>query len=269
MLVGQGKLEEGLARFREAARLGPTNANLQINLGNALMLAGQTNQATACFASALRLEPGLAEKLVQAGKSFAAQGQQNAALTRFRTALYLKPDDADAHENLALLLAQQGKQEEAALHFEQTARLRPDAQSYYNLGRARLAQGRPREAVTNYEAAVKLRPEWAAALNDLAWILATHPQADVRDGPAAVILAERACRLSDGKETRFLATLDTAYAEAGRFAEAISAAEKTRDLAVSVGDKQAAQDAGDKARLISQAPAVSAISSDVAGIAGL
>ena len=241
VLVGQGKLEESLARFREAARLGPTNANLQINLGNALMLVGQTNQATACFANALRLEPGLAEKLAQAGKSLAAQGQLNAALTRFRTALYLKPNDPDAHENLGLLLAQQAQSEEAAMHFEQTVRLRPDAQSYYNLGRARLAQGRPREAVFNYEAAVRLRPEWTAALNDLAWIMATHPQANVRDGPAAVILAERACRLSSGKETRFLATLDTAYAEAGRFADAIRTAEKTRELAVSTGDKEGAK----------------------------
>jgi cytochrome c-type biogenesis protein CcmH/NrfG len=129
------------------------------------------------------------------------------------------------------------------MHFEQTVRLRPEAQSYYNLGRARLAQGRPREAVSNYEAAVTLKPEWTAALNELAWILATHPQADVRDGPAAVILAERACQLSSGKETRFLATLDAAYAEAGRFAEAIRTAEKTRELAVSAGDKQGAQEA--------------------------
>ena len=54
-----------------------------------------------------------------------------------------------------------------------------------------------------------------------------------------VRLAERACELS-GKEARFWGTLDAAYAEAGRFEDAIKTAEKTRDLALAAGEKDLA-----------------------------
>ena len=92
----------------------------------------------------------------------------------------------------------------------------------------------------HYEQAVKLDPNQAVALNDLAWLRATAPQAELRDGAAAVRLAERACELSGGKEARFFGTLDAAYAEAGRFDEAIRTAEKAQQLAVVAGDKEVA-----------------------------
>ena len=64
--------------------------------------------------------------------------------------------------------------------------------------------------------------------NDLAWLLATHPDAQVRDGAAAVAVAEETQRASAaeraGKEDAgLLDTLAAAYAEAGRYAEAVAA----------------------------------------------
>jgi Flp pilus assembly protein TadD len=77
-------------------------------------------------------------------------------------------------------------------------------------------------------------------LNALAWVLATHPRAEIRNGPEAVQLAERACQLSEGKQARFWSTLDVAYAETGRFAEAIAAASKAETLAEAAGQTNAA-----------------------------
>ena len=136
--------------------------------------------------------------------------------------------------------AQQGKLEEAVREFQEQLRLQPDAQAHYNLALARVMQGKLKEAGIHYELAIKLKPDWPTALNDLAWIRATAPQAELRDGAEAVRLAERACGLSGGKEARFLGTLDAAYAEAGRFNEAIRTAEKTRQLAVAAGEKEVA-----------------------------
>jgi hypothetical protein len=53
-------------------------------------------------------------------------------------------------------------------------------------------------------------------------------------------MAQRACELSGGEQARFFGTLDAAYAEAGRFADAITTAERTRDLALAAGDKEIA-----------------------------
>jgi Flp pilus assembly protein TadD len=71
-------------------------------------------------------------------------------------------------------------------------------------------------------------------MNDLAWILATHPDSSVRNGTQAVKLAEAACRL-DPQQARFWGTLDAAYAESGRFEEAIATAERAAKLATSQG----------------------------------
>ena len=64
------------------------------------------------------------------------------------------------------------------------------------------------------------------ALNNLAWLLATAPDASVRNGPEAVRHAEEACRLTRYCATRPVGTLAAAYAEAGRFPEAIATAQK-------------------------------------------
>ena len=69
------------------------------------------------------------------------------------------------------------------------------------------------------------------ALNDLAWIYATHPRRDLRNAVEAVRLAEQACQLSDRKLPTCLNTLAAAYAEAGRFAEAVTTAKKAIQIA--------------------------------------
>jgi spermidine synthase len=79
--------------------------------------------------------------------------------------------------------------------------------------------------------AMRLRPNDAALLNDTAWMLATNPNASIRNGTEAVELAERALKLSVGNEPAILDTLAAAYAEAGRFSEAVAAANKALDLA--------------------------------------
>jgi len=69
------------------------------------------------------------------------------------------------------------------------------------------------------------------ALNELAWVLATHPQQEFRDGKRAVELAERTTTASDDSEPRYWGTLDAAYAESGRFEDAIKTAQKVIVLA--------------------------------------
>jgi hypothetical protein len=75
----------------------------------------------------------------------------------------------------------------------------------------------------------------------LAWLLATHPQVEFRKPIEAVNLAERACILAGGKQSRYWSTLDVAYAGAGRFADAVQAATKAQQLAVAEGQTNAAQ----------------------------
>jgi tetratricopeptide (TPR) repeat protein len=61
----------------------------------------------------------------------------------------------------------------------------------------------------------------AASLNALAWVVATSPREDLRDGRIAVILAERAAVATHRKDPAILDTLAAGLAEAGRFADAV------------------------------------------------
>ena len=78
---------------------------------------------------------------------------------------------------------------------------------------------------------IRSRPSDTILLNDTAWILATNPNASVRDGAEAVELAQRAVKLSDGREPAILDTLAAACAEVGRFSEALQIANRAIDLA--------------------------------------
>jgi Flp pilus assembly protein TadD len=96
------------------------------------------------------------------------------------------------------------------------------------------------QAVNHYHQALTLKPDMVEALNNLAWILAASPSDALRNGAEAVRLAERACELSQRREPVLLGTLAAAYAEAGRFGEAVTTAEKARDLATAGGLKDVA-----------------------------
>ena len=63
--------------------------------------------------------------------------------------------------------------------------------------------------------------------------MAAWPEAAIRNGARAVELAQRANQLSGGQNLLILHTLAAAYAEAGRFTEAITTARQALELAES------------------------------------
>ncbi|MGO8931089.1 MAG: fused MFS/spermidine synthase [Limisphaerales bacterium] len=86
-------------------------------------------------------------------------------------------------------------------------------------------------AIARYRRALEIDPYLAEALNNLAWLLATCPEASLRNGPEAAQLAERACEITEYHRTIFVGTLGAAYAEAGRFPDAVATAQKACELA--------------------------------------
>ena len=77
-----------------------------------------------------------------------------------------------------------------------------------------------------YLKAMELDPQWLWPENNLAWLLATCPDASIRDGRKAVRFARKCCRLSDWHNSSFIGTLAAAYAEAGDFQKAIQCVER-------------------------------------------
>jgi len=239
-LKRSGQLAEAATQFREATRLEPNNLEATLNLGVVLNALDQTNEAAGYLQQVAELKPDLWKELVGSGQMLAAKGKIATAVDQFQAVVCLKPNSWEYREQLALLLAQNGSLDEAAKQYEIILAQHPNADSHYYLAMIQAVQGNATNAETHFQQAIKLKPDYLAALNELAWLLATHPDAKIRNGQKAVQLAQQACKLSGGKEARYWGTLDAAYAEAGRFPEAIQTAEKARTLALTAGEQNLA-----------------------------
>ena len=208
-LVELGRAAEGVARLEEAARLDPWSAAVQAALGRALERAERVDDAIARYREALRLRPDLAELHGYLGAALLARGDLESAAPALERAVELQPDVAAWRERLG------------ALHAERAVLLD--------------AAGRASEAAAAYREALRLGPRDARLLNNLAWILATSSDPQLRDPAAAVALAEEAAASAD-PEAGILDTLSVAYAAAGRPSDARAAALRALARAERSGD---------------------------------
>ena len=150
------------------------------------------------------------------------------------------PNSPEAWLTKAALLKEQGRVTEASELFRKiTESYSPSLQDTplfnYEIAELFALTGQSARAVGFYEKAVAAFPEFTNALNNFAWLLATDPAAETRNGKLAVQYAERACELTQWKQPVFMGTLAAAYAEAGRFDEAVRMAERARDKAKALG----------------------------------
>ncbi|HEX3718930.1 MAG TPA: tetratricopeptide repeat protein [Verrucomicrobiae bacterium] len=241
ILLEKGRAQEAAAHFQKILELDPNYAEAHYNLGMILFQNGQIDDAAAQFQRALEIAPNYDSAHNGLGSVLLRRGQLDDAIARFQKALELNPLSMNARLNLGLALAQKGRLDDAISQFEKCLLIDPqNAPTHGNLGDLFLKKGRVADSVAHYQAALDLQPANPAILNDLAWIRAANADARFRDGAEAVRLAERACQITDYKVPIILNTLATAYAEAGRFDEAVATAEKTRQLAISMGSPEAA-----------------------------
>jgi Flp pilus assembly protein TadD len=164
-------------------------------------------------------------------------GKTNEALTHLQKSLAIEPNQSSVHSSLGVTLLELGRLEESLSHLQAAVQIDPEnGDAHYNLGNTLLQMGRAREAAAEYERALKIDPKDTQALNNLAWILATSPDPFPRDGAKAVKLAEQADSLTSGQSPVIGATLAAAYAEVGRFADAVKTAQHALQLATAEGN---------------------------------
>jgi Flp pilus assembly protein TadD len=278
-LLVRGNVTAALPHLQAAVKGNPKNANAHENLGNAYLKVGDLAQATGQYAAAAALAPDNAVFLQVLGAVLVRQSKWSDASTVLADALKLDPTSADAHRNLGIVRINQGKRSEAIRLFSEAVRLQSgNSDNRFNLGLALLEDNQPegaagqfreclrlnpdetrshyrlavalsqlhevKNAIFHYREALRLTPEFPDAMNELARILACAPEAELRDGPEAVRLAEKACAMTNNQQAGMLTTLAAAYAESGRFEEAIVAAQKARELAANNGQSALAVEAG-------------------------
>ena len=111
------------------------------------------------------------------------------------------------------------------------------------LGVALLERGDVDGTIEQWRESARIRPGYLTVANNLAWLLATAAETHQRSPDEAVLLAEGARDLS-GDDPAVLDTLAAAYASAGRFPEAETAATRARALAEASGNRAQAMEVG-------------------------
>ena len=142
------------------------------------------------------------------------------------------PKCAMAEANWGLHLYNERRPDEAIRHYEAALQLNPaDDGTIYNWGVILLERGQASEAAAKFEQTLKLNPRHKSALLSLAWVRAINKDPLIRNGAQAVQLAEQGVQLTKGDDEWMLDTLAAAYAEVGRFGEAIKSETKAIETA--------------------------------------
>jgi protein O-mannosyl-transferase len=231
ILLEQRRFTEAGELFQKTIQIKPDFAEAHNNLGTVLANQGRPAEAIPHFQEALKIKPDYAKAHYNWGTVLVDQGRPAEAIPHFQTALEIKPDYPEAHYNLGIALEQTGKFNEVIGHYEQALKIKPDyAEAHYRLALALKDQGRFESAIAHCRKVLELEPRHMLGQNNLAWLLATCPDASLRNGRRAVALAQQAEQLSGGRHPEILDTLAAAYAEAGQFPEAIETAERALHL---------------------------------------
>jgi tetratricopeptide (TPR) repeat protein len=213
VLLQKGKTDEAIGHYQTAVQINPDNADAHKDLGSTLLKKGRVDEAIAQFLIVLRLHPGY----------------------------------APAHNDLGLALLQKGKVDEAIVECRRALEINPHfAQPHYTLGLALSRKGDWAEAIAQYQKVLQLKSPIPEVQNNLAWLLATAPDVSLRNGGQAVELARQANERAGGKDPVILHTLAAAYAETGRFRDAISTAQTAMELAHAAGQPDLAAQLSDE-----------------------
>ena len=274
-LLQNKEVPEAIEHYREVVRLSPNDSELRSNLAKALAQNGAPQEAIDQFRAALRIRPGNSDAAYSLGNMLLEQGNPDEAISYFRKAIVSDPKNIDAHYNLGIALSRKGELDQAIAEFETTIRVQPqhagaqnnltlallqkgevqgaidhgrkalqiqpdNPELHNNLAVALLRDGQLAAAVAEWRETVRLHPDKVSVTITLAWILSTAPEPSIRDGTRALDLAQRASQTSGGRNLLISRVLAAAYAENGRFPEAIQVVQEAEQRAEASGQSASA-----------------------------
>lgn len=238
-LVESGDLDAAVQSYQSSLQIAPDEMThleqAHYNLGCVLFQQSKFQEAEAHFGQALQLDDNDVEAHAGLGRALAAQKKFAEAEAEYSNALRLRPDDAALSKELNVVIIK-AESESALAALYEALKVKPTPETHVQIATIQIIQGNYPDAREHYLAALQLQPDAPDILNNLAWLLVACPDTHIRNGAQAVKYAERACELTGYRMARTVGTLAAAYAEAGRFEEAIATAQKACDLAEKSND---------------------------------
>ena len=280
LLREQEKFDEALAALDQAAERAPAALGIVQQKGEIYRQMGDFPKAIEQFTKVINMQPSSILPLIHRSEAYLNNKQYDEALADVETVIKANPDLPLARGLKAQTLASLERFPEAIAELKKmTEDEEPQPEFQLQLALYHLFAKQPREAIAAYtellekdddnfaalrgradaylnigehakaiadfKKALEAAPDESGMLNNYAWVLATSPDDEVRDGKLAVELALKACEATDYKESHILSTLAAAYAESGDFdkatewsKKAIEAFEQGQAAAIAAGNQE-------------------------------
>ena len=233
-----GRYQDAIEAYKQAIRIKPDLTEAYNNLGIVMKAQGNYDEAIENFARVVQLQPDAVEPRNDLAllivkhpelkdhniEEAIGLARRTCELTNYRNAAFL--------DTMALAYSSAGRFSEAVNTAQVALNIDPNLASAHRvLGAALLSDGYFKKAMVHIKRSLEIEPNSIGAKNNLAWILATSPDPNIRNPSDAIRLAQEACNAVNSKDPAVLDTLGAAYASEGRFADAVETAQKALDLA--------------------------------------
>jgi len=243
--LARGDLTTAAAIQNRLAWLHLDDAEQRFALARALVAAGRLDDAVAQYQRGLARSPQ--------GNQWAAlariqynRGDLEAAIDAWQRGFDLSHDRRYLNRASVSLL-EVGQTERAYDYYERSLGFEPPSiRKEVWLAAQAKDWGLPKHQIVHLRAALAFDPAQRGLRGELAWVLATSSDPQLRNGPEAVRLAEAIATETGRRDALVLDLLAAALACDGRFDQAVLVAAEARDLASRLGKSELATTIGER-----------------------
>jgi len=230
----RGRVDDAIREYQAALKISPESPLARNNLGSAFLKQGKVAEAIQEFRRVLSRDPQSISGRFNLAGSLLQDGRVAEAIAEYEKVLAIKPDFTQGHLALGHALMRAERLVDAIGQFEIAVQLQPGyAHARNSLATAFAAKQEWGEAIRCWRETLEIDPNNVAAQSGLAWTLATAPDPTLRNGAEALAISQRLSQTTETSNPTILRVLAAAYAEAGRFPEAIETTERGIALATS------------------------------------
>ncbi len=227
-----GNLEKAVEQLTKALELSPNNVAALLIRSAVLYELKETDKAMADVEQAIRVAPRLAQPYLMRAEILAASNRLDEAINQLEQINQQAPGNVPILSRLGSFYLMSERPNKAIGTLTEVIEQEPDNFNALRFrGDAYLNTGKHAEAVADFDKALDLQGEDESLLNNFAWVLATSPDEEVRNGKRAIELATKASELTGHQTPHVLSTLGAAYAETGDFETAKKWSQQAIDIA--------------------------------------